>query len=101
MTLIMVANCLQSCLVSSLSSSLLSFSVFFLCLRVVCVGVVWRAVLLCVVAVCVGVCGGCGGSTLPAVSLRIAETEQLYQAKRIFGGIGNVLLPTYSQTEIG
>ena len=27
-----------------------------------------------------------------AVSLRIAETEQLYQAKRMTGGIGNVLL---------
>ena len=27
-----------------------------------------------------------------AVSLRIAETEQLYQAQRMFGGIGNVLL---------
>ena len=30
-----------------------------------------------------------------AVSLRIAETEQLYQAKRMIGGIGNVLLSTY------
>ena len=27
-----------------------------------------------------------------AVSLRIAETEQLYQAQRMIGGIGNVLL---------
>ena len=36
-----------------------------------------------------------------AVSLRIAETEQLYQAQRMFGGIGNVLLSTYSQTENG
>ena len=35
------------------------------------------------------------------VSLRIAETEQLYQAQRMFGGIGNVLLSTYSQTENG
>ena len=33
-----------------------------------------------------------------AVSLRIAETEQPYQAKRMIGGIGNVLLSTYSQT---
>ena len=33
------------------------------------------------------------------VSLRIAETEQLYQAQRMFGGISNVLLSTYSQTE--
>ena len=36
-----------------------------------------------------------------AVSLRIAETEELYQAKRMIGGIGNVLLSTYSQTENG
>ena len=36
-----------------------------------------------------------------AVSLRIAETEQLYQAHRMIGGIGNVLLSTYSQTENG
>ena len=36
-----------------------------------------------------------------AVSLRIAETEQLYQAQRMIGGIGNVLLSTYSQTENG
>ena len=38
-----------------------------------------------------------------AVSLRIAETEaeQLYQAKRRIGGIGNVLLSTYAQTENG
>ena len=38
---------------------------------------------------------------LSAVSLRIAETEQLYQAQRMFGGIDNVLLSTYSQTENG
>ena len=36
-----------------------------------------------------------------AVSLRFAETEQLYQAQRMIGGIGNVLLSTYSQTENG
>ena len=36
-----------------------------------------------------------------AVSLRIAETEQLYQAHRMIGGIGNVLHSTYSQTENG
>ena len=35
-----------------------------------------------------------------AVSLRIAETEQLYQAQRMIGGIGNVLLSTYSRAEI-
>ena len=35
------------------------------------------------------------------VSLRIAETEQLYQAQRMFGGIGNVLFSTYCQTENG
>ena len=33
-----------------------------------------------------------------AVSLRIAETEQLYQAQRMIGGIGNVLLSAYSPT---
>ena len=36
-----------------------------------------------------------------AVSLRNAETEQLYQAQRMFGGIDTVLLSTYSQTENG
>ena len=36
-----------------------------------------------------------------AVPLRITETEQLFQAQRMFGGIGNVLLSTYSQTENG
>ena len=36
-----------------------------------------------------------------AVSLRIAETEQLYQAKRMIGGIGSVLLSTCSQTVNG
>ena len=34
-----------------------------------------------------------------AVSLRIVETEQLYQAQRMFGGIGNVLFSTYFLTE--
>ena len=38
-------------------------------------------------------------SLIPSeVSLRIAETEQLYQVKRMFGGIGNVLFATYSQS---
>ena len=32
---------------------------------------------------------------------RIAETEQLLQAQRMIGGIGNLLLSTYSQTESG
>ena len=36
-----------------------------------------------------------------AVSPRIAETEQLHQAQRMIGGIGNVLLSTSSQTENG
>ena len=35
------------------------------------------------------------------VSLRIAETEQLYQVERINGGLWNILLSTYSQTENG
>ena len=34
-----------------------------------------------------------------AVSLRIAETEQPHQAQRMIGGIGIVLLLTFSQTE--
>ena len=36
-----------------------------------------------------------------AVSSRIAETEQLHQAQRMIGGIGNVLLSTFPQTENG
>ena len=36
-----------------------------------------------------------------AVSLRITETEQLYQVKRMIGGIGNVLCSTFSQTQNG
>ena len=68
---------------------------------------------LCLRAVAVAV-AGCGGGErreetnqtmsqlIPsAVSLRIAETEQLYQAQRMIGGFGNVLLSTYSQTENG
>ena len=59
-------------------------------------------------------CGGGGGrggredtnrtiwEMIPAkVSLKGAETEQLYQAQRMFGGIGNVLLSTFPQTENG
>ena len=59
MTLMMVANCLQSCLVlsclvSSLSSSVLSPSLSSFSVSVLYVLVcVWRAVLLCVVVVCV------------------------------------------------
>ena len=34
----------------------------------------------------------------PAVSPRRAGVEQLHQAKRMIGGIGNVLLSTFSQT---
>ena len=37
---------------------------------------------------------------IPArASLKIAETEQLYQVKRMIGGIGNKLFSIYSQTE--
>ena len=67
--------------------------------------------LLRVIAVAVAGCGGGGRGgrrqteTVTtdsfAVSLRIAETEQLHQAQRKFGGIGNVLLSTFSQTENG
>ena len=34
-----------------------------------------------------------------AVSLRRAGVEQLYQVKRMIGGIGNMLFSTYSHTE--
>ena len=33
------------------------------------------------------------------VSLKIAETEQLYQVKRTIGGIGDMWFSIYSQTE--
>ena len=37
---------------------------------------------------------------IPAkVSLRIAQTEQLYQVKRMIGGIGDTLFSIHSQTE--
>ena len=67
-------------------------------------GLLW---LLCVVVVVVeeGEEGGDKPNHVTtdssAVSLRIAETEQLYQAQRMIGGIGNVWLSTYSQTENG
>ena len=35
----------------------------------------------------------------PLVSLRTAETEQLYQGKRLIRGIGHAFFSTYSQTE--
>ena len=67
------------------------------------------SLLLRVVAVAVSSCGGEGRggrrqtetvtTDSSAVSLRIAGTGQLYQAQRKFGGIGNVLLSTCSQTE--
>ena len=56
---------------------------------------------------CVGGSGGGGGwvgvvFVVPsAVSLSTAETEQLYQGKRMIGGIGHVLFSTYSLTENG
>ena len=78
--------------------------------------VVWCVLLLLllllrvvVVVVCCGCCGcgGGGGETdrtvwllVPSeVSLRIAETQQLYQVKPMNGGIGNMLFSIYSQTE--
>ena len=78
--------------------------VMFIC---VCVCVSFP-LLLRAVAVAVAGFGGGGrgeGGDKPkqsqlipsAVSLRIAETEQFYQAKRMIGGIGNVLLSTYSR----
>ena len=56
--------------------------------------------------------GGCGGAgdggwvgvvfVVPsAVSLTTAEIEQRYEGKRMIGGIGHVLLSTYSQTDNG
>ena len=46
----------------------------------------------CVVLLCVVCCVLC------VVSLRTAETEQVHQAKRMIGGIGNMLFSIYSQT---
>ena len=37
--------------------------------------------------------------TIKVVSLRKAETEQLYRVKRMIRGIGHALFSTYSQTE--
>ena len=56
-------------------------------------------VLSCGVCVCVCWCArvlAC--KTLPAVSLRRAGVQQLYQVQRMIGGIGNVLFSTCSQT---
>ena len=62
-------------------------------------------VVFVVVVVVVGGGGGKGETNrtiwwlIPAkVSLKIAETDQLYQAKRMTGRIGNVLISTDSQT---
>ena len=61
----------------------------------------------CVGVVCVLCVGGGGGRDtnrtiwllVPSeVSLRRAETEQLYQARQLIRGIGHVLFSTYSQT---
>ena len=60
------------------------------------VGVLWCVVRVGVV--CVGVCVS-ARSTLSAVSLNISEIEQLYQEKRMVGGLGNMLFSTCSQTE--
>ena len=68
------------------------------------------SLLLRAVAVAVPGCGGGRGGRRQtetvtidssAVSLRIAETGHLYEAQQMFGGIGDVLLSTYSQTENG
>ena len=58
----------------------------------------YRYMCMCV-CVCVRVFFSLLLRAVAVVSLRVAETEQLYQAQRMFGGIGNVLLSTYSQTE--
>ena len=97
-----------SCLVSSLSSSLLSLSLSSfsvpLCLRVVCVGVLWRAVLLGVVVVCVGARCVCRGRTLPEISIRRAGVEQLYQVYRMIKGnrqhVVLDLLPNFKMVKI-
>ena len=39
-----------------------------------------------------------GEKDQPLVSLRTAETEQLYQGKRMIGGIGDMLFSIYSHT---
>ena len=58
-------------------------------------------VLSCLVLSCLCVCWcarvlAC--KTLPAVSLRRAGVQQLYQVQRMIGGLGNVLFSTCSQT---
>ena len=90
----------SSRLVSSrlVSSRLVSSCLVLSCLVLWC-GVAWRGVLWCGVVVCVcwRVCVlAC--STLSAVSLKIAEFEQLCQVLRLIGGIGNMLFSTCSQT---
>ena len=72
----------------------------YMCVRVrLCVCVV------CVLCVCVGGRGGeeerrRSGQLIPSgVSLRITEAEQLYQVKRMIGGLGKMLFLTCSQTE--
>ena len=74
-------------LLSSLFSSL-SFSSPLPCLVLSCL-VVWCGVVCCGV-LCVGV-RVLACSTLHAVSLRRAGVDQLYQEKRMIGGIGNML----------
>ena len=80
MALLKVAICSDR---SSLPSSLLLFS----CSCVACF------VLCCAVLCCV-VC-----AVIPAkIPLKIVGVEQLSQARRMIGGIGNMLFSTYSQT---
>ena len=55
----------------------------------------WRADVLIQVSVSVSV----SWETNRTISLRTAETEQLYQVKRMIGGIGDMLFSVCSQTE--
>ena len=79
MTLIMVATSALTALLFHLPTSLL------LPPCGVCCAVLCCAVLLYEVVLCVSLCHVSGG-------------EQLYQARRMIGGIGNVVFSTYSQT---
>ena len=81
MTLIMVATSALTALLFHLPF----FSSLALVWHVLCCAVLCCAVLLYEVVLCESWC-------------HVSGVEQLYQARRIIGGIGNLLFSTYSQT---
>ena len=101
--------CVVPCHVVCRASLLVMFCLSFVTSRQLSI------VLRCVVLLFGCGCGGGGGrgergrrgdtnrtiwKLIPAkVFLKIAETEQLYQVKRMIGGIGNMSFSIYSQTE--